>query len=172
MKEIWRDIPGFVGWYKISSIGRVRRIKAHPRGMFITGRILKRSLSGGYARCGLSKNGKNTQFKVHQLVAMAFIGPRPKGKEINHKDGDTLNNVPDNLEWVTHRKNIIHKYHVLGHKMIDGERHHMARASTQEVKKARRMIASGMDKREVAAAFGHHFSWAYRLANGQTRVHG
>lgn len=53
---------------------------------------------------------------AHRLVWVHNNGPIPKGVEVNHKDGDKTNNRLDNLELVTHAKNIEHSYRVLGGK--------------------------------------------------------
>jgi hypothetical protein len=47
---------------------------------------------------------------IHDLVALAFLGPRPAGMVINHIDGNKTNNVPSNLEYVTQKENIAHSY--------------------------------------------------------------
>lgn len=173
-EEAWRAIPGYEGFYEVSDHGRVRRIAAHPRGRpDIAGRLVKVTRDArGYGHVSLSMLGKVRSFRLSHLVAAAFIGPRPPGHEINHKDGDASNDVPGNMEWTTHQENIQHKYRVLGHKMPSGEAHHMTKASSEDVAEARKLLASGMPKKEVAARFGHHLSWAYRIASGQTRTDG
>lgn len=62
----------------------------------------------GYSYVGLSKEGKVKYFKVHQLVAKAFIPNEGKYNEVNHKDGNKNNNDVSNLEWCTHRYNMQH----------------------------------------------------------------
>lgn len=70
----------------------------------------------GYALVDLSVNKKITHKSVHRLVALAFI-PNPDNKpEVNHKDGDKLNNSATNLEWSTKSENIAHSFGVLGNK--------------------------------------------------------
>ena len=64
----------------------------------------------GYLETHLYINNKNKVFKVHRLVAMAFI-PNPENKpEVNHKDGNKQNNSKENLEWCTSSENQIHAY--------------------------------------------------------------
>ena len=53
---------------------------------------------------------------IHRLVAEAFISNPEDKREVNHKDGNRLNNCADNLEWVTRSENQIHSYKVLGRK--------------------------------------------------------
>ena len=99
--EKWK--PLFCGDYSVSNLGRVRRDTA-GRGAK-QGKILKCNLhkSGYYT---VSIHGRTRM--VHQLVAWAFIGPYPSGKEPNHKNGIKTDNSPDNLEYVTHKKNMEH----------------------------------------------------------------
>ena len=64
----------------------------------------------GYETVVLTKNGSRKNFTVHKLVAWTFI-PNPENKpQINHKDGNKLNNRVSNLEWVTEKENQIHKW--------------------------------------------------------------
>lgn len=64
--------------------------------------------SSGYRMVVLTINGKKQYHNVHRLIAKAFI-PNPKGlREVNHKDGNKLNNAVSNLEWVTTRENHFH----------------------------------------------------------------
>lgn len=99
--EIWKDIPGTNGEYKISNYGKVMTAK--------TGRILSPAIDMcGYERVCLFKMDRHRRYKVHRLVAITFI-PNPNGKEqVNHKDGNKRNNSVDNLEWVTHKENMRH----------------------------------------------------------------
>lgn len=93
MEEIWKDKKDYEGHYQVSNLGRVKSIK------FGKEIILKQHIRGGYYSVVLSKNGILKIFKVHRLVAQAFI-PNPNNyKEVNHKDENKLNNVASNLEW-------------------------------------------------------------------------
>jgi hypothetical protein len=72
-------------------------------------RFLKLGHSGnGYAKVMLHIDGKPLCRKVHNLVAQAYIGERPKGMQVNHKDGNKLNNNFSNLEYVTPSENLRH----------------------------------------------------------------
>ena len=100
MKEIWKDIKDYEGYYQISNLGR---IKSLPRnGTIKSERIIKGAISkNGYLRVCLQKNGIKTNFLVHRLVAEAFI-PNPDNlPQVNHKDEDKTNNIYTNLEWCT-----------------------------------------------------------------------
>lgn len=99
--EIWKNIDGYEN-YEVSSFGNIRNKN--------TGRILKASSKGGYYSVGLS-NIKTKSFRVHQLVAKAFL-PNPENKpQVNHKDKNGLNNNVSNLEWNSHQENCIHRSH-------------------------------------------------------------
>jgi hypothetical protein len=101
MEEIeeWKDIEGY-DKYEVSSFGRVRNKK--------TGRVLKAANNGGYYVVGLS-NKKTNSFRVHQLVAKAFILNPENKPHVNHKDKNGLNNNIKNLEWNTIPENNRHR---------------------------------------------------------------
>ena len=109
--EIWKDIKGFEGLYQISNFGNVKSLARkvnNGKGIYtrqervMTGEIDKY----GYHQVCLRINGKGKKYKVHRLVAEAFI-PNPNNlPEINHKDENKLNNNVDNLEWCTPKYNI------------------------------------------------------------------
>lgn len=72
---------------------------------------MKASKKGGYYCVGLSK-GKTKTFRVHQLVAKAFI-PNPENKPyVNHIDGNKVNNSVSNLEWCTCSENNLHNHKI------------------------------------------------------------
>jgi hypothetical protein len=104
MREEWRPVVGYESHYEVSSLGRVRRTLA-CRGA-TAGRLLRRSESrDGYRFVMLSKNDNKRTFGVHGLVAAAFIGPRPRGKQAHHKNHRKGDNRASNLAWVTNRQN-------------------------------------------------------------------
>lgn len=104
MEEIWKDIPGYDGYYQVSNLGRIKSLprckptdkrKSHNN-------IRKPKLAAnGYFKINLSKDSKVKWYGLHRLVAMAFI-PNPKNfPVVNHKDENPQNNCVDNLEWCT-----------------------------------------------------------------------
>jgi hypothetical protein len=105
MEEIFKDVPNYEG-YQVSNFGRVKSVK------FSKEKILKPYNSFGYLICVLCKNGKTKVFRVHQLVAMAFLGHVPTKYKIvvNHKNLNPLDNRLENLELITHRENTNKKH--------------------------------------------------------------
>lgn len=109
MKEIWKDVPGYFGKYQVSDKGNVKRFTSNGtyKPMSIIGR------ANGYRQVKLCRNGIYKVYLVHRLVALTFI-PNPSNyTEVNHIDGVRHNNSIDNLEWISHRDNIIHSYKYL-----------------------------------------------------------
>lgn len=104
-QKIWRDVPGYSGKYQVSNTGEIRNNN--------TGKERKQYLNGnGYCIVGFynKEKGYTVHFRVHRLVAEAFI-PNPENKRtVNHKDGNKRNNCVDNLEWATHKENINHAH--------------------------------------------------------------
>ena len=100
MEEIWKDIEGYEGLYKISNMGRVKSIKFNKEKI-----LFLQKDKYGYLRVGLRKMGKLKNYFVHRLVAEAFI-PNPNNLPIvNHKDENKQNNCVENLEWCTVKYN-------------------------------------------------------------------
>ena len=106
ISEKWKEIKGYPN-YEISNMGRVR---SKPR-EGTKGGIVKQFIRGGtYYKVKIYKDGKQFNVWTHRLVATHFIA-NPKNKpQVNHKDGNKLNNRADNLEWVTCSENLDHSY--------------------------------------------------------------
>lgn len=109
MKEIWKDIQGYEGLYQVSNLGNVmswinNRQHKRKQGLMLKPRVSKH----GYYYVNIYKNGERKTIKNHRLVAETFIPNLESKPEVNHKDGNKLNNCVDNLEWVTSQENIIH----------------------------------------------------------------
>lgn len=110
-EEIWKDVPGYEGFYQVSSLGRVKSISRKTnfgRNYLITKeRILNQTLINGYYSLQLSKDGKVKRYPVHKLVAMTFLNHIPSGyKEVvNHINNIKTDNRPENLELCSNRYN-------------------------------------------------------------------
>ncbi len=98
---VWKDVVGYEGLYKVSNTGVVRSMKRHVN--------LKPGLTKfNYHHVGLYKDGKTKTSRVHRIVGIAFI-PNPENKpQINHIDGNKINNHVSNLEWNTASENLYH----------------------------------------------------------------
>lgn len=103
MEEIWKDVPGYEGLYKVSSLGRVMSV-SYNRTNRPAIRVLRADRLG-YLVVTLHNNNHSKTFKVHRLVAIAFI-PNPECFPcVNHKDEDKMNNNINNLEWCSYSYN-------------------------------------------------------------------
>ena len=104
--EVWKDIPDYEGLYQVSNLGRVKSLNKyhHKKEQILKNRITK----DGYYETVLCKKGKMSFFRTHRLVAIAFIPNLLNKPQINHKDGNKLNNNVKNLEWCTLQENKEH----------------------------------------------------------------
>ena len=114
--EEWRDIEGYEGLYQVSNLGRVKSlarvvIRSDGKPNTVNEKILKYGMNRGYCAVVLCKDGKKKMYKVHRLVAMAFLRNPHNLPEVNHKDEDKKNNCVDNLEWCTSLYNINYGSH-------------------------------------------------------------
>jgi hypothetical protein len=101
-------------------------------------------------RIDLYHNAKRKRFQVHTLVALLFI-PNPENrKEINHKDGNPMNNHVDNLEWSTRSENIQHAYDCLGMVSPRGWGNGAIRFSDEEIIDMRERSKKGESYKSIA----------------------
>ena len=111
MEEQWKDIKGYEGLYEVSNLGNVRSLdRTVKRGQGYTikeGRVLTPfyEKKKGYYQVVLAKDGKAKTYRVHRLVAIAFLENPYNYTDVNHKDEVKTNNNVDNLEWCTRKYN-------------------------------------------------------------------
>lgn len=158
-KERWIPIPGYEGFYDVSNLGRVRSkdhivIRSNGTPQPVTGRIRKMppAIRGGYPALRLARNGKKKNFTVHCLVALAFLGPKPAGKEIAHWDGDSENPRLKNLRYATPVENDSDK--IRHGTRPQGERNGHAVLTAGDVVQIRYRVSLGEMNKTVAEDYG------------------
>jgi hypothetical protein len=168
MNEQWRVIDGHPG-YSVSNLGRVRR-DAAGRGA-VAGRILTAKVDKkGYGRVDLSLRDKKIRRLIHQLVAVAFLEPRPSPEHFpNHLDGVKLNNSAANLEWATRAENAAHASRLGLLARLKGERNGRARLTAEQVDEIR-CLEGVVSQRQVAAKFGVSRTLVQRIHQGKAWV--
>jgi len=111
--ETWLNIEDFNGQYLASNLGRIKSLA----GVYPSTRkekILKQRNKKGYYNVILYKDKKGSTLRVHRIVATLFIPNLENKPEVNHKDGNGLNNEVSNLEWCTSKENKFHSRNVTG----------------------------------------------------------
>lgn len=107
MIEIWKPIKDYEN-YEVSNLGKVKSLNYNRTG---EEKILKpRKDKDGYLYVGLYKSGKRKFFKIHRLVATAYIFNPDDKPQINHIDCNRQNNCVENLEWCSLAYNTKHAY--------------------------------------------------------------
>lgn len=105
--EIWKHIPGYDN-YQVSNFGNVRSLNRVTKGRKLKGKLLNPNIdSTGYRTVNIYQDCVVKRFRVHQLVAMAFLKYTPNGhkKVIDHIDNNPLNNNINNLQIISQREN-------------------------------------------------------------------
>lgn len=103
MEEIWKDVKDYEKHYQVSNLGNVRSIKNNK---IILLKPYKNTKRSGYLEVYLRLPGSKKTFKVHRLVAQAFIENPNSLPQINHIDENKENNNVSNLEWCDNNYNI------------------------------------------------------------------
>ena len=146
VEEIWKDVPGYGGHYKASSIGRIKSLertvtKRHKSGSMITQKYSERILSAntvgrdGHLSVHLGVDGKKYTVLVHRLILLAFVGECPEGMEGCHNNGIPYDNRPENLRWDTHFNN--NQDRLLHGTYKTGSDHHMCKFDNDLIKRIR-----------------------------------
>jgi len=174
--ERWRDVVGYEELYEVSDHGRVRSVSREGRryaGCILSMPLKTERGRKTYPRVNLSNRGTRRTRTVHKLVAEAFLGPCPEGREVDHCDGDKTNNRPSNLEYVTHAENRgrAKKLGLCRGGCLRGEDSGTARLTEAQVRRIRALYDRGRTQKSIAQRFGmsqphihaivHRRAWAH-----------
>jgi hypothetical protein len=168
--EDWRPIIGAYGAYEVSSCGRVRSFLGKRGGVSEAPRLITGSTDpDGYRQVLLRRDGRSRTWKVHRLVAEAFLGVPAEGCQVGHLDGSRTNHHASNLAWVTIRENALHKR--IHGTMTRGETHHKAKLTTAQVRDIKRRMAAGETGQSLALEYGMSKSVVCEIGAGKGWIH-
>lgn len=141
--EIWKPVAGYEGLYEVSDQGRVRTIgrtvnrfykrtkRFRPTNYKSKLIYIGKNPVNGYLACVLHRKRKGRGFSIHRLVMTSFIGPRPEGYEVGHRNGNKMDNRLENLRYITPLENSAEKH--LHGTMARGERQGHAKLTEAQV---------------------------------------
>ena len=166
--EIWRPVVGYDG-YDVSSLGRVRSWRKGGWG----GKKLHKPLIKSQKIDAIGRRTVTLYLlcvrssrRVHQLVLEAFVGPRKKGFETRHLDGNPANNKVENLKWGTHFENIAD---TIRHGMVPrGEMHCNATLTESQ---ARKILTSKESAKALAKRYKVSEDTVRRIKAGRRWKH-
>lgn len=166
--EIWKNIKEYPN-YKVSSLGKIKRIKTYVPGKNGSERTLPEMIKAvkpnkkGYLMAKLTNKHGNKNVSVHRIVATAFIKNSSNLPEINHKNCIKSDNRVDNLEWCTTKQNVHHA-------MKNGLRH--PTLSNKQIIAIRSILSrnKNITQTDIANRYNVHQSTICKIANNQRRT--
>lgn len=170
--EIWKDIPGYVGRYQASSLGRIKSLdRFFDREDWRTGVITSVHVNEKILTAGrfnthghLSVFLRDSQYPdgigkpVHQLVMLAFVGSAPEDLEVLHKNGIPTDNQITNLCYGSRSENMTDRYRHAGQGL---------KLTVNDVIKIRDMLCQGVQQRQIARMFNVSDTTIYYIKQGR-----
>ena len=131
--------------FEISQSGIIRNVKTkYIKSQYIS--------DTGYYMITISKNNKSKPYRVHRLLANNFIKNPKKLKEVNHIDGNKLNNDLSNLEWVSHFGNMQHAFST-GLANNTGIKNGMSKLNEIKVREIKELLKQGISQYKIAKKY-------------------
>lgn len=166
MKEIWKNIDGYGQDYQVSNYGRIKSFKRYKEGKLLATPATQQ----GYPQVSLSLNGVDQPHLVHRLVATHFL-PNPENKpQVNHLDGNKLNNRVDNLEWATPQENVQHAYNLGLAKVKSGSESHLYKCSIEVLDRNGVVIDILVGSKDMAQK-GYNSGNVFACLQGKRKTH-
>lgn len=164
MAELWKDIVGYEGLYQVSNLGRIRSFYKRRNDV----EFLKFADNHGYKTITLHKDGRQKTFRVHRLVAVAFLPNESDKPQINHINGNKSDNRASNLEWCSQSENMLHAYEsglqTPNTKEANAAKRKLNAEQAQEI---RTLLDSGKSTRAVAKIYGVGKNLISRIGQGK-----
>ena len=140
MFEEWRPVVGFPA-YAVSSLGRVKRVKATARYRATGKALASKPNANGYIMVSLYEAGQRQSRSVHAIVCEAFHGPCPSSDhQVAHSDGIRNHNQASNLRWALRHENMADK--ITHGTVVCGDRH-FSRTSPERLARGERNGGGG-----------------------------
>ena len=164
--EEWRKVEHKGAKWLVSNLGNVRNPERVVRVVRLRGKDLQTfetimperpaatsKTKNGYLEVAVMQNGKRIKTAVHRLVGFAFVPGFVEGLSINHIDGNKLNNLAENLEWVSLARNTQHQWEI-GLADLRGENQPTSKLTSKQVVYIRRLLAQGIPAHTLAVIAG------------------
>lgn len=163
-KEEWRSIPEF-SKYEITNYGLVYSVTHQCL-------LSLRPDEAGYFRIELmGDDGVMRAVRVHVLVMATFVGPKPLGMSINHKNGVKNDNRLTNLEYITHSENTLHAYRNGLRKPLCGDNNALTKIPDAEIPKIKKLYATGKyTMKEIGQMYGVSKTPIMRIMAGKRKT--
>lgn len=175
MKEEWKKVVGFESLYEVSNLGNVRTVsriskatEGRYKGQEVGLKLFKPTIAQntGYLKITLTKNRIQTTPLVHRLVAEAFLEKITGKDEVNHKNGNKLDNSVSNLEWVSRKENIQHAVKNGFRADVNGTKNPMS-ILTNEMVKEIFLDNSGLKWKDLGKKYGVSYMAVYDIMTGR-----
>jgi FixJ family two-component response regulator len=148
INEEWREVHGTMGRYMASNSGKIKSLYLNKN------TILKPRINyRGYEQVSLSYHGNVKTKTVHRIVAMTFLAKPESRCDVNHKDGNKLNNHISNLEFISHSENVKHAYENGLISKAFGKNNGMNKLSETQVLAIKSLIHNGFKNKFIADQF-------------------
>lgn len=179
-EEVWEPIKGWELIAEVSNLGRIRTLPRKPEfvrkgkqfNCNLKGKIVSPYVAkNGYLTIAFMTNKVRKKVLVHRAVAHAFVDGHFEKATVNHIDGNKLNNLPSNLEWVSLADNSKHAWEI-GLVNLRGENQPGHKLSIQQVKIVRRLLKSNAaNPNELSVLMGVSAALIYLIQKGKRWSH-